>query len=139
MRVRIKNCWAPGISDRLIVTNLLVCRIKRDIESVSSRKTSARDARPKLMQYTLQILQRSSSPNLRARTFSGISNPRRSRGNDDYVMTEIGYPLRICSHTKWAIRRWAMNYVTRLRASRLSLFNDEQHDVFEEALTYPSG
>lgn len=53
---KVRNCWMPGISARLIATNLLVCRIKHNVQRDAATRMLLEMLRPKLLREATSVM-----------------------------------------------------------------------------------
>lgn len=108
------NCWAPNIKEEHIMTNLLVCRIKRGIEVNRSSKMLLTMLRPKLRTLARFALRGTNitmdviMADLESATIEALMK--------NYVMGEIAYPLHyLFGHPNGVIRHYANNYGKKAR------------------------
>lgn len=123
------NCWKAGISDRHIVTNLLVCRIKRGIQRDKSTRLLLELLKPKLMQMATEIINATGATGLeRENVLLDVQSATIEQLMHHYVMGEIGYPLHyLFGMPNGVMRRWVTSQITKTRkhsATYMLSFND---------------
>lgn len=108
------NCWMRGIKEEHVITNLLVCRIKRGIEVNRSAKLFLQMVRPKLKSFAKLAIRGTSIDmdtaiaDMESETINYIQH--------HYVMGEVAYPLhRLFSPQNGHITFYARNYAKRTR------------------------
>lgn len=109
-----RNCWAPKIKEEHILTNLLVCRIKRGIDVNRSSVMFLQLVRPKLKTYSKRIQQ--SARIDRHEVMTDLESATIETIHKLYVLGGVGFPLHFLFSPKMGhIRFFAINYVKKLR------------------------
>lgn len=111
--VSSSNCWEKGIDPRVIVLNLVVCRMKRGIAREDTTRLFLSMIRPKLMQLALHATKGTRKPTEDAlhdfETEAYEAIVRR------YEIGEVAYPLHfLFGFPNGALRRFAASYRDRL-------------------------
>lgn len=111
------SCWQPGISDRLIVTNLLVCRIRRGIEVNRSTKLLLELLKPKLILLAQEIINATKAQGVdRETVFADLQSETIYQLTHRFVMGEIGYPLHYLFNVPaGTMRRYVSNVIAKHR------------------------
>jgi hypothetical protein len=108
------NCWASGIKEEHIMTNLLVCRLKRGIEMNRSTRMLLSMLRPKLRALA-RFAVRETHLNVDM-VVTELESATIEALLKNYVMGEIAYPLHyLFGHPNGVIRHYANNYVKKVR------------------------
>lgn len=108
------NCWAQGIKEDHVITNLLVCRLKRGIDVNKSAKLLLEMLRPKLKTYA-KIATRGTSIDLTTALLDLESITIQYLQNR-YLMGEIAYPLHyLFGIPHGVIYYFANNYAKKAR------------------------
>lgn len=108
------NCWAKGIKEEHIITNLLVCRIKRDIDVNRSSKLFLQMVRPKLKTFA-KLAIRGTNIDLDV-ALADLESQTIEYLQHYYVMGEIAYPLHyLFGQPNGVIRHFANNYARKTR------------------------
>lgn len=118
------NCFAKNIKEEHIITNMLVCRIKRGIDVNRSSKLFLQLVRPKLKNLAKAAVRGANIDietalfDLEAQTIEYIQH--------HYVMGEIAYPLHyLFGQPNGVVRHFANNYARKARRY-------EAHHVFDD-------
>lgn len=109
-----RNCWKAGIKEEHIITNLLVCRIKRGIDVNRSAKLFLQMVRPKLKALAHAAVRGTNIDvdvalaDMESQTIEQVM--RR------YMMGEIGYPLHfLFGMPNGVMGHYASNYAKKTR------------------------
>lgn len=115
------NCWAPGISDDLIVTNLLVCRIKRGIDVNRSCKLFLEMVRPALKAFSKKAIRNTAiEPDIALADFESKTIELLQ---NTYIQGEYGYPLHfLFGQPRGHIRLYSYNYAKDERKNNDHMF-----------------
>ena len=108
------QCWMPGITEELVLTNLLVCRIKRGVEVDKSTELFLKMVRPALRNFAKSAIRGVNiDPDVALKDFESKTIEYLQT---KYVMTDRAYPLHFLfgKHKGW-IRKYALNYATKTR------------------------
>lgn len=123
------NCYMKGIKEEHVITNLLVCRLKRDIDVDRSTKLFLQMVRPKLRVFARQAIRDTNLDfdvalaDMESHTIDYI---RRY-----YVMGEIAYPLHyLFGHPQGVMRHFTNNY------ARKSKRYEETHVLDDASMTW---
>ena len=127
------NCWMKGIKEEHIITNLLVCRIKRGIEVTKSAKLFLEMVRPALMKAAKKAIQgtnidmATAMTDFESKTIEYLQNL--------YVMGDRAYPMHfLFGLPNGYIRRFANNYAKKTRryeAMEHLLLDDKSRNQIE--------
>jgi len=110
----LPNCYAPGIKEEHIITNLLVCRIKRGIEVNRSAKLFLQMVRPILKKFAKRAI---AGTNIDIETaLADLESQTIEYLQHYYVMGEIAYPLHyLFGQPNGVIRHFSNNYARKTR------------------------
>lgn len=132
----VVNCWMPGIKDEHIITNMLVCRIKRGIEVNKASRLFIQMVRPKLKLLARQAVRGTridldiALADMESEVLDYIQN--------HYIMGEIAYPLhRLFNDHNGHMKFYASNYArsTRRYEDTHLLPSSSDEALYDEATT----
>lgn len=108
------NCWKFGIKEEHVISNMLVCRIKRGIDVNSSAKLFLQMMRPILKKFAKQAIR---GTHIDAETaLADLESQTIEYLQHFYVMGEIAYPLHyLFGQPNGVIRHFANNYARKTR------------------------
>lgn len=115
---QIKRCWVSPPSDRLRIINLLVCRLKLDIERDRTAKLLLSLLRPKVIQIAEFLHQALNADSIESDMAALITETESALIEflmHNYVMGERGYPLHYLFGPNGAMHGWKLNYTNDAR------------------------
>lgn len=108
------NCWMPNIKEEHVITNLLVCRLKRNIDVNRSAKLFLEMIRPKLRTLAKHAI-RGTSIDIGV-ALSDLESQTIEYVQHYYVMGEIAYPLHyLFGQPNGVMGHFANNYARKTR------------------------
>lgn len=127
----------PGISDRHIVTNLLVCRLKRGINVNKTTKLLLELFRPKLVQMAQEIIQATKTTGLdRDIILMDLQSTFIEHLVKLYTMGDVGYPVHyLFGFPKGSMTRYVSSVITKRRKTSANMaqhWNDLNGDDDDE-------
>lgn len=138
------NCWVEGLDKKYIISNLLVCRIKRGIKVEQSTKLLLKMLRPKFKKLAKEAIKNSSID--LATAIADHESLAIESITHRYVMGEIAYPFHyLFGFPNGILRRYAHSYARKTRefqdrhvlerATETRLETDVAEDPYEEQET----